>query len=429
MVIGTESVNVRVDEPVERSSALNRPLTRRGFVTKGMAVVGLGTVLPAAFVRSAFAESLPSGVTSKRRVLVVVQLGGGNDGLNTVIPYSEGKYYDARPRLAVSAESVLQLNDQVGLHPSMVSMKGLFDQGKLAVIQGVGYPNPNRSHFRSMEIWHTASMTENAPTGWLGRLLDATHHEQKALWKAANIGSEIPQSRATRKTFVPSRASVQSFGLRETGARRTTDGVRLYAAQAAMGGALALLSQTGTDAYESTLQLKGKTASYKPMATYPGNALGTALKTSAQLISSNLGTGVCYVTTGGFDTHVGQPGAQTGLLKAVSDAVAAFQDDLAAQGMEKDVMTLIWTEFGRRVKENGSSGTDHGTAGPVFVVGGGINGGLFGETPSVRNLDDNGDLKFSTDFRSVYSTLLSRWFQTNPKDVLPENYPEIPLWG
>ncbi|MEI6664565.1 MAG: DUF1501 domain-containing protein, partial [Chloroflexota bacterium] len=164
-------------------------------------------------------------------------------------------------------------------------------------------------------------------------------------------------------------------------------------------------------------------------ATYPGNALGTALKTAAQLITSNLGMGVCYVTTGGFDTHAAESGTQANLLKATSDAVSAFYADLTAQGLDKDVLTLMWTEFGRRVKENGSQGTDHGTATPVFLVGGGLKGGLYGETPSVRNLDSNGDLKFNTDFRSVYSTVLSRWFGTDPKDVLGTAYPELPIFA
>lgn len=432
-----ESVNVHSNEPIESSKLLDSPLSRRGFVTKGMAIVGLGSVLPAAFIRAAFAEGPPPTAltTSKRRALVVLQLGGGNDGLNTVIPFSDGAYYDARPRIAVSAESALKLNGSVGLHPGMTGMKGLYDAGNLAIVQGVGYPNPNRSHFRSMEIWHTASTKENVPTGWLGRFLDATKYEQQSMWRGANIGSELPQSYASAHSFVPSLNSPQTYGLQMDGSvrgqtqRRTMDWVQLYAQQASMGGALALLSETGTEAYESTVALKAATATYQAKATYPGNALGTALKTAAQLITSNLGMGVCYVTTGGFDTHAAESGTQANLLKATSDAIAAFYADLTAQGLSNDVLTMTWTEFGRRVKENGSQGTDHGTAGPVFLVGGGIKGGLYGETPSVRNLDSNGDLKFNIDFRSVYSTVLSRWFGTDPKDVLGTAFPELPIFA
>lgn len=436
----TETVNKRIAEPVEDARVLTAPLTRRGFITRGMAVVGLGAALPAAFVRAAFAEGTPQGVASRRRVLVVLQLGGANDGLNTVIPYSDGAYFDARPRLAVKPESVLRIDDRLGLAPEMAGIKGMYDRGQVAIVQGVGYPTPNRSHFRSMEIWHTASTQEGAETGWLGRLLDATKYEQQSLWRAANVGAEIPESLRTAegsasslggRTFVPSITSVGSYGLQMDGrargqeARRTTDWVQLYAQQAALGGALAFVSRTGSEAYESSVQLRGATSAYHPMAQYPTNALATALRTSAQLITSNLGTGVCYVTTGGFDTHSGQAGTQPGLLRAVSESVSAFYADLAARGMDADVTTLMWTEFGRRVRENGSGGTDHGTATPVFVFGGGVRGGLYGDTPSLRDVDENGDLKFSTDFRSVYSTLLSRWFSTEPRDVLGASYGDL----
>lgn len=435
-----ETVNKRIGEPVEDARILTAPLTRRGFITKGMAVVGIGSALPAAFIRSAFAEGVPAGTTTKRRVLVVLQLGGANDGLNTVVPYTEGAYYDARPRLALKAENVLKLNDRLGLAPELAGIKSMYDRGQVAIVQGVGYPQPNRSHFRSMEIWHTASLREGEETGWLGRLLDATRYEQQSLWRAANVGSEIPESLRTAegsgsslggRTFVPSITSVGSYGLQmDAGARgqatrRTTDWVRLYAEQAAMGGALAFVSKTGSEAYESTVQLKGATSTYQPLATYPNNALATALKTSAQLITSNLGTGVCYVTTGGFDTHSGQGGTQPGLLRAVSESVSAFYADLAARGMDSEVTTMMWTEFGRRVRENGSAGTDHGTATPLFLFGGAVKGGLYGETPSLRDLDENGDLKFNTDFRSVYSTLLERWFKADPKDVLGASYRDL----
>jgi uncharacterized protein (DUF1501 family) len=433
----TESVNTHMNEPRESARGLLAPLTRRGFVTKGMAFVGIGSVLPAAFIRATFAESMPPGAvtSSQRRALVVLQLGGGNDGLNTVIPYADGAYYDARPHIGVAPEAALHLDGAIALNPEMQGLKALYDAGNLAIVQGVGYPNPDRSHFRSMEIWHTASMTEHAPTGWLGRLLDATHHEQDALWRAASIGSEVPESLAAVDSFVPSLESVQSYGLQmdraaaRQASRRTTDWMRLYAQQAAMGGALALLSRTGTEAYASSVSLKSATSAYQPRATYPANALGSALQTAAQLITSNLGTGICYVTTGGFDTHAAENAAQPALLRGVSEAVAAFYADLGAQGLASDVLTMMWTEFGRRVRENGSLGTDHGTAGPVFLMGGGVRGGLYGEAPSVRDLDGNGDLRFTTDFRSVYASLLVGWFATDPRDVLDAAYPTIPFLG
>ncbi len=427
-----EHVNPAVDEPRERAQPHTRALGRRSFITKGLAVVGLGTALPAAFVRAVVAEGVPPGVTAKRRVLLVLQLGGGNDGLNTVIPYRDGAYFTARPRIAVSAEAALHLNDQLALHPSMAGIKALWDKQQVAIVQGVGYPNPNRSHFRAMEIWHTASLAEDERTGWLGRLLDATHHEQAAAWRAANVGSALPPSLIAQRSFVPSLSGVPTYTLasdpaaRGQSARRVTDWVRLYAEQAALGGALALVSRAGTQAYESTLDLQRETASYQPMAEYPNNALATALKTCAQIVTANLGTTIAYVTTGGFDTHAGQANTQTALLQGVSDAVAAFYADLAAREMDGDVLTVMWTEFGRRVRENGSGGTDHGTATPLFLFGGGVQAGVYGETPSLASLDQ-GDLKFNTDFRSVYATLLARWLRVDPRDVLQGSFPELPL--
>jgi uncharacterized protein (DUF1501 family) len=433
MPAGFESVNGSIAQPVENPTRLAAPLSRRHFLTKGLAVVGLGTVIPAAFVRAVFAENVPPGVTSRRRVLVVLQLGGGNDGLNTVIPYADGAYFGARPRIGVNPEAVLHLDGQVGLHPSMGGVKDLWDRGQVAIVQGAGYPQPNRSHFRSMEIWHTGTTAEHERTGWLGRLLDATKYEQRSAWHAANVGSSLPMSFLSSRSFVPSLTSVPAYtlatdpGAKGQSTRRITDWVRLYAEQAALGGALALLSKTGQQAYESTVDLRREAGTYQPLATYPTNALGTALRTLAQVVTSNLGTTIGYVTTGGFDSHANQQGTQPALLQAVSEAVAAFYADLAARGMDGDVLTIMWTEFGRRVRENASGGTDHGTATPVFLFGGGVQPGLYGEQPSLGRLDENGDLRFTTDFRSVYATLLARWFATDPKDVLQGTFPELPF--
>lgn len=423
------------DEPGESAAPLLRPLSRRGFITKGLAFVSVGAFMPAAFVRAAFAEGTPPGVESKRRTLVVLQLGGANDGLNTVIPYTDGAYYDARPRIAVNPEAALHLDDRLALHPALTGLKALYDRGQVAIVQGVGYPHPNRSHFRSMEIWHTGSLGEHEPTGWLGRLLDATRHEQHSLWRAADIGAELPLSLSAAESFVPALASIPTYALRmDPGARgqqdrRVTDWVRLCATQAALGGALALVSETGAQAYQSTVDLSRETRGYTAQATYPASAIGSALQTCAQLITSNLGTGVCYVTTGGFDSHAAQNRTQPNLLQGVSEAIAAFYADLGGRGIESDVATLVWTEFGRRVHQNASDGTDHGTATPVFLIGGGVRGGLHGETPSLRDLDENGDLKFNTDFRSVYASVLSQWFHVAPSDVLRESFPELRLFS
>ena len=433
----------------EDDSFLTRPIDRRAFIRRGIAFVGAGAMTPPAYLRAVFDEdSLPltaesaASVSAKRHVLVVLQLAGGNDGLNTVAPLGDRAYFDARPGIALNPESALPLGQGMAFNPAMTGMKTLYDRGQLGVVLGVGYPNPNRSHFRSMDIWHSASMDEMADTGWIGRLLDATKHEQSSLWRAANIGQSLPLSLASNQSFVPSIGSVPEYvlqmdsGLREEGTRRTQNFVQLHrrqaealATQAEYGGQLAFVSKTGLEAYQSTVDLRVAVGAYQSKAVYPNAPLATALKTAAQLITSNLATGVCYVTTGGFDTHSNQTGVQNNLLAGVSNALLAFYDDLQGQGIADQVTTLVWSEFGRRVKENGSRGTDHGTASPMFVVGGGVRAGLHGEQPSVGNLDSNGDLKFTTDFRSVYASVIAQRFGIDPKDVLGAAYPTLPLYA
>ena len=415
-------------------------LDRRRFIARGLAFVAVGAAMPAAFVRATFAEAAaaPAAPWSARRTLVVLQLGGGNDGLNTVVPYADGAYYDARGKLAIRPEAVLRLDERVGLHPSLAGLKQLYDRGAVAIVQGAGYPKPNRSHFRSMEIWHTASTATGVSDGWLGRLLDVTGAEQDSEWRAANVGACAPLALTADHAFVPSLESVPAYVLQRDPSlkrspladRRVADWAQLYAQQAARGGALALISDTGLKAYRSTLDLAiGTDGTYDARATYPKTPLGNALQTCAQLIISNLGTGICYVTVGGFDSHAAQDSTQPQLLTAWSDALLAFRNDLDAHALGDDVTTLVWTEFGRRVRPNGSAGTDHGTAGPLFVVGGGVRGGLYGEPPPLRSLDDNGDLRFTTDFRSVYATLLEDWFAVDSADVLGARYPLLPLFA
>ena len=433
----------------ENETFLDRPVDRRTLIRRGIAFVGASALVPPAFFRAVFDEHSASAASAaelppaRRKVLVVLQMAGGNDGLNTVIPVGDRAYYDARPGLAINPEAALPLERGLAFNPKMTGMKALYDRGQMGVVLGVGYPDPNRSHFRSMDIWHSASFAEHSETGWLGRLLDATKHEQDSLWRAANIGAEMPGSLASKAAFVPSLGSVPGYVLQTDqrfpaeGTKRTQDFVQLYARQsealakqAAYGGQLAFLSKTGLDAYQSTVDLHQAVTEYKPQATYPDTPLASAFMTAAELITStNLATAVCYVTTGGFDTHSGQTRTQNALLGTVSDALLAFYDDLNAQGLGDSVSTMVWTEFGRRVKENGSSGTDHGTAGPMFVVGGGVKPGLFGEQPPVGSTDSNGDLKFSTDFRSVYASVIAQRFGVDPKDVLGASFPTLPLFA
>ncbi|MDA0301355.1 MAG: DUF1501 domain-containing protein [Chloroflexi bacterium] len=434
----------------EDDTFLTRPIDRRTFIRRGIAFVGAGAMTPPAYLRAVFdedsrpltAESAVNFAAEQRHVLVVLQLAGGNDGLNTVAPVGDGAYFDARPGIALNPEAALPLGDGLALNPVMTGMKTLYDRGQLGVVLGVGYPQPNRSHFRSMDIWHTASLDKHTDTGWIGRLLDATKHERQSLWRAANIGQSQALSFRSEDGFVPSIGAVPAYVLQTDGrfpaegARRQQHFVQLYrrqaealAIQAEYGGQLAFVSRTGLEAYQSTIDLHATVGTYEAKAAYPASPLGGALKTAAHLINSNLATGVCYVTTGGFDTHSTQTGVHDGLLAGVSNALLAFYDDLQARGVADRVTTLLWSEFGRRVKENGSRGTDHGTAGPMFIVGGGVRPGLHGEQPSITGLDAGGDLKFTTDFRSVYASVIAQRFNMEPKDILGASYPTLPLFA
>lgn len=410
-------------------------VTRRTFLKGGfggVAVISVGSVMPAVFVRAMFSPE-STAYAAQGRVLVVLQQAGGNDGLNTLIPYSEPAYYDARGELAIAQEQVLALNERVGLHPAMTGMKSLYDAGNLAVVEGVGYPNPDRSHFRSMEIWHTANPENVSYDGWLGKYLDATSEENNSLWRAMAVGSSVSPSLVGGPT-VPAVESVDAYELK-TDPRYPADHdnklnawTSLYAQAAAQPGHMPFVSATGMQAYESSVQLQEVATAYEPAVTYPSGPLGEALTLCAQMIDSELGTGICYVTTGGFDTHAQQANQHSQLLAGVSDAVSAFLADVEAHGRAQDVALVTWSEFGRRVNSNASDGTDHGTAAPMFIAGAPVNGGLYGEPPSVSSLDENGDLVFTTDFRSVYATLLEKWLETDSSDVLGGSFPVLPVF-
>lgn len=427
----------------------DRPIDRRSFIKGGMAFVSAAAVTPPAFLRATFDDNsvpiaAPTGnpaAGTRRRVLVVLQMAGGNDGLNTVIPLEDRGYFAARPKLAHTPESTLPLASGLAFNPVMTGLKRLWDEQRMAVVLGVGYPNPNRSHFRAMDIWHTASTDHTQGSGWLGRLMDVTARADDSAWRAANVGNELPRSLFGDSVFVPSLASIPAYVLStdrkfpkdsdrrvETFAQLNARYAQDAAVQAEYGGSLAFVSQTGLEAYQSTVMLQADASSYEAKAVYPTTPLAQAFKTAAALIMSRLGTGVAYITTGGFDTHSGQVAGQARLLQAVSDAVSAFYADLAAHGAADDVSTVMWTEFGRRVKENGSGGTDHGTATPMFVLGGGVRPGFYGDQPSTTSTDSNGDLKYTTDFRSVYASIIEQRFGVEARDVLGRAYPTLPLF-
>lgn len=419
--------------------------TRREFVQTGLILASASLMLPSFLQRSAFAMAPKAGLTTTpgapdERVLVVIQLSGGNDGLNTVIPYQDGNYYKARPGIGVKEDRVIKLGNkaEVGLHPSLAGLADLYNEGQLGIIQGVGYPNPNRSHFKSMDIWHTATPSASGD-GWLGRYFDSEccgygkgeSGRPDGQKKDANpqmgiaLGREAPLAMKGRVVMPISFETPDLF--RWTGRDIDDSLVQPYSkiTQAEAGSAVdpesnaGFLTRTALDAQVSSATIRRAVAT-KPRVQYPDGDLSRQLQMVASMISAGLKTRVYYVTLGGFDTHSGQ-GAENGrhanLLRFFSSALKAFYQDLKAQGNDERVMTMTFSEFGRRVGQNASQGTDHGTAAPMFLAGPMVKPGVFNAHPSLTDLDQ-GDLKYTMDFRSIYAGVLEGWMKADSKKVL-----------
>lgn len=390
----------------------------------GLSVISLGGTMPAFVSKFAFANDVVGTGVPSDNILVVVQLSGGNDGLNTVIPITDDVYHKSRPTIGIS-DRAHKLDDHLSLNPGMQPFKELFDDGKLAVINGCGYPQPNRSHFRSMEIWQTANPINYEPTGWLGHYVDHMLRGTEGLLKAVNIGPELPQALVADHDMVPSIQSVDDFRIRtdiaaQRDAKLEEEIIRQLNGVKQTNPAMEYLSRQATDAIIEADQIRKVVTGYKPDADYP-NALGSNLKLIAQLISGNLGTKLFYCQTSGFDTHANQPGQHERLLNNISASIQAFYKDMKAKGLADKVTVMCFSEFGRRVAQNSSAGTDHGTAAPMFVVGGKVKGGLYGAYPSLADLD-HGDLKYTTDFRRVYATLLDKWLNADSAAILKNKF-------
>ena len=404
--------------------------TRRQFIqhlsTAG--IVSLGTVPPEFLLRATrAADSASDG-----RILVVVQLAGGNDGLNTVIPFADPEYAKARPGIGIGRDAVLKLDDTVGLHPSMTGFRDLFEEGQLAVIQGVGYAQPNRSHFRSMDIWHSARPgVEDTRDGWLGRAIEDETRFQAGSLPAMALGMErLPLALVSGRLSVPAVRDLSSYRLNLGDGPQRRRHVKTLSAAAELpaeaDSELEFLRSTARTAITSAERLAEVTKSEDVAADYPDNALASRLKIISQAITAELGTRIYYVSLDGFDTHSQQEGAHQALLNELSSAVAAFFGDLAGNKLDDRVMLVTFSEFGRRVKENGSLGTDHGAASQMFAIGPAVTGGVHGRHPSLTDLYQ-GDLKFHTDFRSVYATVLEEWLQTDSRQVLGGEYKPLSL--
>ena len=415
--------------------------SRRIFIRQGVMLASFAATLPHFIQESALGMLAPDGsATSSRpgvpdeRILVIVQLSGGNDGLNTVVPYGDREYHAARPSLALgepgkarNGGAALELDRDrgIGLHPNLTGLKELHDDGRLAVVAGVGYPNPNRSHFASMDIWQSGR-PEGKGTGWLGRYVDATCNGNPAADVAVSVGRTAPLAmlgRTSRPIAFESADLFRWLGA-DAGGQMEDEYQRMVRAgeleDVAAGSQESFLMRTALDAQVTSDRIRAAVKK-APLARYPGSALAKQLQTVAAMIRDGMKTRVYYVSMGGFDTHANQPNSHGNLMRQLGDAMLAFQNDLKAQGNDGRVMTMCFSEFGRRVRQNASNGTDHGTAGPVFVVGPNVHPGLQGKYPSLTDLD-GGDLKFTTDFRGVYQELLGKWMKAPTREVLGGTY-------
>ena len=431
--------------------------TRREFIRRTVLGSSLAWTVPA-FLANTFsalqadaADSATQITTGKdATILVVLQMAGGNDGINTVVPYANDFYHKARPTLGFGGEKVLKLNGEVGLHPAMAGFKELFDAGKLSVIQGVGYPNPNRSHFRSTEIWQTASESNRIEkNGWIGRYFDnACPGADPTV--GVTIGSQLPQAFFADKPKGIVFNNPQNYRFMANGAATEESYKKLNELEMSAtlpeensGGSIGMLpagmpmtggravdfiSRTALDAQHSSDEVRAIAARVQNQAEYPASQLGNSLKLVAKLIGGGLATRIYYVSQGGYDTHTNQLGSQQRLLGDLAGSVKSFTDDLKAQGNMGRVLVMTFSEFGRRVAENANGGTDHGAAAPMFIIGDKVKSGLLGKYPSLAPQDlFQGDVKYNVDFRSVYAGVLENWLKTKSVPVLGKQFEPLPV--
>jgi uncharacterized protein (DUF1501 family) len=364
--------------------------------------------------------------TKKDPVLVVLQLSGGNDALNTVVPYGDPLYQDNRPSVRVPEDQVLKINDRIGLNPNMAPIKKLYDEGKVAIIQGVGYPNPNRSHFRSMDIWHTCEPDKQGTEGWLGRAIRDIDPSKENVLTGVNFGRGLPRALAAPGVPVASVGNLSSYGVLTgiEGEDQRTEALdvfsRIYSPTVGRNMVVDYLSQTGMDALKGADILSTAPEKYSSTVEYGSDVVAQYMKNIAQVHIADFGTRFLYTTApyNSFDTHAGELAAHASLWTNTSNAVADFYEDIKQNNASDNVLLLVFTEFGRRVHDNGS-GTDHGSGGMAFVIGDHVKGGLYGEYPSLE-ADKllEGDLHFNNDFRSTYATSLENWMGLDSKSIV-----------
>ncbi len=374
-------------------------------------------------------------MTSNKKdpVLVVLQMTGAYDALNTFIPYSDPHYNDYRKVVNIAPEDVLAVDDKVGFHPAMAPIKDMYDQGKVAVLQGIGYPNPNRSHFRSLDIWHTAEPEKTISEGWLGKTIRELDPNKENILTAVNFGRGLPRALAAPGVSVASVGDLSNYGVLTgiQGADDRTEALdifaRMYAPMIGTGAVTEYLSQTGLDALRGADILSDAPKNYTSTVEYGGSPFAQWLKNIAQVHFSDYGTRILYtgVNPGTFDTHANENITLPKLWGDVSNAIGDFYQDLKEHDANEEVIILLFTEFGRRVQENGS-GTDHGSGSVAFMIGDGVKGGLYGEYPSLEPEKlDSGDLHWNNDFRRTYATILEKWMGLDANPILGGTYEQF----
>jgi uncharacterized protein (DUF1501 family) len=447
--------------------------TRREFLRRTVLGSALTWTVPA-FLADTFsalqaqaADSATQITTGKdSTILVVLQMAGGNDGLNTVVPYANDFYHQARPRIGLTADKIIKVTDEIGFHGALGGFKSLYDSGNLAVVQGVGYPNPNRSHFRSTEIWQTASDSDRVEkNGWIGRYFDnACPGADPAV--GVTIGSQLPEAffaakpkgicfsnpqnyrfmsngGETEESYKKLNELEMSGSAPSGGSSMTSDDGSGAVATDNSGGSIGMLpagmpmtggraidfiNRTALDAQHSSDEIRGIAARVQNQAVYPASPLANSLKMVAKLIGGGLPTRIYYVSQGGYDTHTNQIPTQQRLLQDLGDSTKAFVEDMKAQGNMQRVMVMTFSEFGRRVSDNANGGTDHGAAAPMFIVGNKVKAGLLGHYPSLAPQDlFQGDIKYNVDFRSVYAGVLESWLKTKSAPILGRQFTPMQL--
>lgn len=424
--------------------------TRRIFLQKGLALLAVTPTIPTFLDQTMMALAAPNDTARTQKptgkdgkILVIVQLSGGNDGLNTVVPYADDAYNRARPALRIDGKDALKIDNYLGLHPNLAPLKAMYDNGEMQIIQGVGYPNPNRSHFRSMDIWHSAAPEKEVVTnGWVGRFFDnacpgCDPHVGVAM------GGSLPLAMQGDRVTPLAFDRAENYRYKGTDTERYLElnqvkGVAPATQPAIIkpapkkiepitaGNQLDFLHRTAMDAQVSSDDILRMTRNHRPVAEYPGGEFGNGLRTVAAMIGGGLSTRVYYVSLGGFDTHAGQRGRHDNLMQQFAHGVSAFWADIKKQENAERVLMMSFSEFGRRVDQNASQGTDHGAAAPMFLFGPNIKSGVFGKHPSLTDLDQ-GDLKYNVDFRNVYASVLQNWLETPSKPILGQQFKTMPI--